>query len=273
MKKWFVCFAIVLGLGLLGLSKENREMVYNFAAILGFIKIKPEPKHLEWTEEVKLSNGKVIKIKRVSSWTPHTQYGYRQNIVEVLDTGELGETLPIWQDKWKPIILDKGDDGLWFMVVYPERCDEWNSFYNFRQYKVINDKWQQVEFEIDKLNNRRANLEWEIKWDGTFPKELTLVQKPLNPKPDKYELENILITPYSRNYCGETPCYYDEQGRLECGWGGKFCPIPEGGFKGNKDEPSSKEFEDWRKCILDYKKDVFTPKWWENPTEKFPFYY
>lgn len=268
MKKWFVCFAIVLGLSGCEKIKETVDNVGDMIELIKMLMPKiPKSKHREWTEEVQLSNGKVIKIKRVSSWTPHTQYGYRQNIVEILDTGELEETLPIWQDKWKPIILDKGDDGLWFMVVYPERCDEWNSFYNFRQYKVINGKWQQVEFEIDKLNNRRANLEWEIKWDGAFPKELTLVQKPLNPKPDKYELENILITPYSRNYCGENPCYYDEQGRLRCGWGKKFCPR-EGGF-----EPNSEALRLWNKCVLDYKKDVFTPKWWENPTEKFPFYY
>ena len=60
------------------------------------------------------------------------------------------------------MILDQDVHGDWFIIVYPIYCFDWNSSFPYRQYKVINNSWELIEFDSS-LNGRSANLEWKIK--------------------------------------------------------------------------------------------------------------
>lgn len=220
----------------------------------------PKERSLEWTEEVQLANGKVIKVKRYLNGTVVTSYDHgknallhtKANTVEVIDTAQLGNPPPIWSDIWDPLIIDQGKDGLWFMVVTPNLCEDWNSFYKFRQYKAINGQWQQVEFEIDQLNGRTPNLETETSHKVISSEYLPLSKKTLN----IYEAIHAKIKPFSKTLCGQTPCVRDQQGKLKCGWN-TLCP---------KEQNNPEWFKKWQKCVDHYEQNVFTPKFMKSST-------
>lgn len=211
------------------------------------------PKDLVWIEEVQLQNGKVIKVQQRITAAEHPDYAFNRDNnakeLEVIDTAGLGAPPPKWSHIWAPTLIDQDKNGVWFLVIQPTSCYDWNSFYNFREYKAIDGKWQQVEFEIKELDGRKANLEWAIVHGGKIqpPKYLPLSQKPFHNHPGL--ISDSIITPNSYAQCG-TPCIRNEQGKLLCGWDW-VCPVD-----GHK--------KDWyitlNKCIKDYEDNVFTPK-------------
>ncbi|QMT39527.1 hypothetical protein [Neisseria shayeganii] len=135
--------------------------------------------HQSWKEEVELSDGTVILVERrlvvqEGGLLPESIDKILKNEVEVLDAKGLPPP-PVWSDKWKPMVLDRDEHGVWFMVVIPRHCFDWNSSFAYRQYKAYNGGWQQVEFDMG-LNLRRPNIEWYIKKE--MPEILRLRDKP-----------------------------------------------------------------------------------------------
>lgn len=211
------------------------------------------PPDLVWIEEVQLQNGKVIKVQQRITAASHPDYAFNRGDhakeLEVVDTAGLGAPPPKWSHIWRPILIDQDKNGVWFLVIKPTSCYDWNSFYLFREYKAIDGKWQQVEFEIKKLDGRKANLEWAIGYNGKIkpPEYLPLSQKPFHIPHGR--ISESFITPNAYSQC-ETPCIRNEQGKLLCGWQW-VCP-----YDGHK--------KDWyitlNKCIKDYEDNVLTPK-------------
>lgn len=146
------------------LSARHFLLLIIFSCVL--IACKKHPTSASWMEEVQLSNGTVITIRRTITGKPNIQAGYadfkpQNDRIEVIDSKGLSKP-PVWENKWFPMILDQDVHGDWFIIVYPIYCFDWNSSFPYRQYKVINNSWELIEFDSS-LNGRSANLEWKIK--------------------------------------------------------------------------------------------------------------
>ena len=141
------------------------------------------PNKTEWKEEVLLSDGTKIWVKR----TVIGKVGFAGGIgagrtfepteqrLEVVDSAGL-PTPPIWSDQWEQMILDRDKDGIWYIVVTPIDTRQWISELPYAQFKAINGKWTQVEIDRS-LDGRDANLEPIFKV-GKMPKEMPLSDKP-----------------------------------------------------------------------------------------------
>ena len=138
-----------------------------------------DSKVFHWQEQVQLSDGKVIWIERRiagnGGFLPDGDFEVTRNEVEVMDAAGFDKP-PLWSDRWKPMVLDRDEHGVWYMVVTPRHCHDWNSNFPYRQYKVINGAWQQVDFDM-RLNLRRPNIEWYIRL-REMPEKLYLIDKP-----------------------------------------------------------------------------------------------
>ena len=150
-----------------------------------FVKItgigQSHPMGDDWQEEVLLSDGTVIVIRRTIAGKPNIMAGYadfkaKSNSVEIVD-GKGLEIPPRWEDKWKPLMLDRNTAGNWYLVVAPTYCYDWDSGFPYRQYEAIDGQWQRVEFDMS-LEGRGSNLEWGLNI-GSMPKLLKLENKPL----------------------------------------------------------------------------------------------
>ena len=138
-----------------------------------------DSKVYRWQEEVQLNDGKVIWIERRlagnGGFLPDSDFEVTKNEVEVVDAAGLNKP-PLWSDRWAPMVLDRDEQGRWYMVVAPIHCHDWNSNFPYRQYKVINGAWQQVDFDM-RLDRRRPNIEWYIRLKE-MPEKLYLMDKP-----------------------------------------------------------------------------------------------
>ena len=142
---------------------------------------KSHPTGDDWQEEVLLSDGTVIVIRRTIAGKPNIMAGYadfkaKSNSVEIVD-GKGLEIPPRWEDKWAPLMLDRNTAGNWYLVVAPVYCYDWGSEFPYRQYEAIDGQWQRVEFDM-RLEGRGSNLEWGLNI-GSMPKLLKLENKPL----------------------------------------------------------------------------------------------
>ena len=152
-----------------------------FSSILIGCKRQNFPTGATWLEEIQLSNGKVITVRRTFAGKPYYQgNGYElrptSDNVEVVDSK--GLTIPpVWENKWRPLILDQDAQGVWYIVVMSYLgCDELSSF-PYSLYKVNNGQWQQVKFDRT-LEGQKANLDETIKLKNV-PLLLKLQDKPL----------------------------------------------------------------------------------------------
>ncbi|RKV83934.1 MAG: hypothetical protein D8H97_06820 [Neisseria sp.] len=152
-----------------------------FSSILIGCKRQNFPTGATWLEEIQLSNGKVITVRRTFAGKPYYQgNGYElrptSDNVEVVDSK--GLTIPpVWENKWRPLILDQDAQGVWYIVVISYLgCDELSSF-PYSLYKVNNGQWQQVKFDRT-LEGQKANLDETIKLKNV-PLLLKLQDKPL----------------------------------------------------------------------------------------------
>ena len=152
-----------------------------FSSILIGCKRQNFPTGATWLEEIQLSNGKVITVRRTFAGKLYYQgNGYElrptSDNVEVVDSK--GLTIPpVWENKWRPLILDQDAQGVWYIVVMSYLgCDELSSF-PYSLYKVNNGQWQQVKFDRT-LEGQKANLDGTIKLKNV-PLLLKLQDKPL----------------------------------------------------------------------------------------------
>ena len=126
---------------------------------------KPVPNKIEWKEEVLLSDGTKIWVKRTVIGKAEFAGGIgagrtfdvKERKLEVIDSAGLPPP-PIWTDQWKDMILDRDKDGVWYIVVTPIDTRQWISKLPYAQFKAINGKWTQVEIDRS-LDGRNSNLE------------------------------------------------------------------------------------------------------------------
>lgn len=168
--------------------------------LAGCFELEPMTR-LSWKEEVELSDGTVILVERSLAGNGgimrDSDFEIKENNVKVLDAKGLPPPPP-WSDKWKPMVLDRDKDGVWFMVVIPRHCHDWNSGFLYRQYKAYNGIWQQVEFDTG-LNLRRPNIEWHIRKE--MPEILRLRDKPEWEKGGEAAPEYRIINTSYRSGC------------------------------------------------------------------------
>ena len=74
------------------------------------------------------------------------------------------------------MILDRDEQGNWYMVVSPIYSKGWNNRCPYRKYQVVNGAWQPVAFD-QRLFGRRPNIEWYIRL-REMPEKLYLIDKP-----------------------------------------------------------------------------------------------
>lgn len=130
----------------------------------------------QWQEEVQLSDGSIVVVERTIQGKPNRELGYGDFRAEAQTVQILNTALPVWMEKWSPVLLDKNQTGAWFLIVTPTYCYNWNSEFPYRQYEVINGRWQQVEFDMS-LKGRPANLIWNY-YVGEMPDFIKLSEKP-----------------------------------------------------------------------------------------------
>ena len=82
------------------------------------------------------------------------------------------------------MVLDRDKDGTWYLVVTPVDTRHWISKLPYAQFKAIDGKWQQVEFDKS-LDGRKANLEYTLKV-GKMPEKIFLNEKPLGMHRDDF---------------------------------------------------------------------------------------
>ncbi len=139
-----------------------------------------------WEEEVQLGDGTVVLVRRtLEGDINHNPEGGdfkpSKDEIIVLDAKGLDKP-PVWNSKWRPVLLDRDEKGLWYVVVTPVYCFDWPSpGFPYTQYKAINGQWQIVPFDRS-LDRRPANLEWHIKRQPYMPERLNLRDKPFEPE-------------------------------------------------------------------------------------------
>ena len=148
-----------------------------------------------WQEEVQLSSGTKIWVKRTAKGEASCQLGgpnsYEVNERELEVIASAGLPVPPkWSSEWRDMVLDRDKDGVWYLVVTPVDTRRWISKLPYAQFKAIDGKWQQVEFDKS-LDGRDANLEYILKV-GKMPKEIFLHDKPLDEKHPKEFNANVL---------------------------------------------------------------------------------
>lgn len=163
MKKWFVCFAIVLGLsGCKPIENMTRIIESNMKTTIQVIQFffpftRPNryPPHT-WQEEVRLADGSIVLVERTE------KNRYKDSSLRILDTKGLN-TPPTWSNNEFIALLDKDKDGIWYIVTtdFGKLCPEWGVNRHYKQYKAINGQWKLVEFDT-KLEGRRNNLHYNI---------------------------------------------------------------------------------------------------------------
>ena len=132
-----------------------------------------------WQEQVQLSDGKVIWIERRivgkgGGWRD-SDFEASKDEVKVVDAAGVNKP-PLWSDRWAPMILDRDEQGSWYMVVTPIHDQGWNNRCPYRKYQVVNGAWQPVAFD-QRLFGRRPNIEWFIRLKE-MPEKLYLRDKP-----------------------------------------------------------------------------------------------
>lgn len=143
-----------------------KTKIFNYfllSTVVLFLASCSRTKEMSYQEEVQLSNGEVIVVKRtfevffgVDDWF-RPNFSRTSEQFEVVDE-HISNKPPIWNSYEdnvysSPIFIDKNEQGEWFIVVAYNRCDNWNSDFAYRQYKAVNDKWQRIKFDKNLIGN------------------------------------------------------------------------------------------------------------------------
>ena len=144
------------------------------------------PKETTWKEEVLLSDGTKIWVRRTVVGEAYTELGgygeyqVSKEVLEVINAPGLGKP-PVWSAKWSLLVLDRDKDGVWYIVVTPQDAEGWTKLEPkllYAQFKAIDGQWRQVEID-PKLDARTANLEPRFR-AGKMPEAVFLDDKPLS---------------------------------------------------------------------------------------------
>ena len=144
------------------------------------------PTETSWKEEVLLSDGTRIWVRRTVVGEAYTELGgygeyqVSKEVLEVINAPGLGKP-PVWSAKWRTLVLDRDKDGVWYIVVTPQDAEGWTKLEPkllYAQFKAIDGQWRQVEID-PKLDARTANLEPRFR-AGKMPEAVFLDDKPLS---------------------------------------------------------------------------------------------
>lgn len=144
------------------------------------------PTETSWKEEVLLSDGTRIWVRRTVVGEAYTELGgisayeVSNRTVEVINAPGLGKP-PVWSAKWSLLVLDRDKDGVWYIVVTPLDAEGWTKLEPkllYAQFKAIDGQWRQVEIDPT-LHARDANLEPRFR-AGKMPEAVSLDDKPLS---------------------------------------------------------------------------------------------
>ena len=144
------------------------------------------PTETSWKEEVLLSDGTRIWVRRTVVGEAYTELGgygeyqVSKEVLEVINAPGLGKP-PVWSAKWSLLVLDRDKDGVWYIVVTPLDREGWANLHTkllYAQFKAIDGQWRQVEIDPS-LHARDANLEPRFR-AGKMPEAVSLDDKPLS---------------------------------------------------------------------------------------------
>ena len=144
------------------------------------------PTETSWKEEVLLSDGTRIWVRRTVVGEAYTELGgygeyqVSKEVLEVINAPGLGKP-PVWSAKWSLLVLDRDKDGVWYIVVTPLDAEGWTKLEPkllYAQFKAIDGQWRQVEIDPT-LHARDANLEPRFR-AGKMPEAVSLDDKPLS---------------------------------------------------------------------------------------------
>lgn len=124
-----------------------------------------------WKEEVQLSDGSIILIKRhiIGQGVVHHVYEPDEiyfkkagNYIEVLEAKGLSLPPP-FVSQWDSVVIDKNAVGEWFIIVKIEDYDESSKYHSpYKQYIAVDGEWRERKFAKD-FEDKKRNLEWNYK--------------------------------------------------------------------------------------------------------------
>lgn len=154
-----------------------KTKIFNYfllSVVVLFLSSCSRTKEMSYQEEVQLSNGEIIVIKRTYDVIFRRDEWFQKKInvnnqrIDIIKTNSIHK-LPTWfnekysgtfHDRDIPLILDKDENGSWIIVIGTDAdCyNNWNSDFPYRQYRIIDNKWQRVKFDKN-LFGRNINLD------------------------------------------------------------------------------------------------------------------
>lgn len=126
------------------------------------------PERTAWQEEVKLSDGRVIRVDRQITWITNQPLGQGKNYITsatVLKPAvdPPGFAFPAWRGDAEAVLLFDIDaaNGSLFLVTYADTCQRYVSGGEpdppYFEYRVRGDRWELVPFDAA-LVGRNANM-------------------------------------------------------------------------------------------------------------------
>ncbi|MBR7003054.1 MAG: hypothetical protein IKI11_10425 [Neisseriaceae bacterium] len=147
-----------------------KTKIFNYfllSVVVLFLSSCSRTKDVVWHEEVQLNNGEIIIVKQtVNIYLGRDMFFQKvtpKNWIKVeVDDKNISNPPPAWLHKeWLPLILDKNENNEWYIVVTFSHCENWNSDFFYRQYKVVNGEWKRTKFN-SQLFGRQSNLEHHL---------------------------------------------------------------------------------------------------------------
>lgn len=191
-----------------------KTKIFNYfllSVVVLFLSSCSRTKEMSYQEEVQLSNGEVIIVKRTYDVTFFSGYDewlrkvndiyINKQRIEIVSYNDITNKIPIWINDTRaskekiygldtviPLILDKNESEEWIMIVTHNEydCGDFHSDFPYRQYKAVNGKWERVRFDKNIFGKKR-NLEYikdeEIKEDIISSKRIATKLLKLSDKP------------------------------------------------------------------------------------------
>jgi len=138
----------------------------------------------EWTEDVALSDGTQLKVKRrVAFIESRAPGGGAYSLSEAESTIELLDedaSRPIWKFPWKALVLYRDtQNGKLMIIGTTSSCDVWwrngRPVPKYWQFQLSDGHWQQVPLSPMAIG-MRSNLFFKYEEDG-LPAHITLAEK------------------------------------------------------------------------------------------------
>ena len=136
------------------------------------------PKLLAWQEEVQLSNGDIITVKRTAKSKSFGEWGgpggwENEGMTLAIEKPKKPDDPPVWDFRFVPVVFDRdAETKEWFVVATFYSCQSWYDLGRpklpYTEYRLRNGQWQKVELSASVMG-LDANMLTDISSGGEPP--------------------------------------------------------------------------------------------------------